>query len=347
LKITDKALEDGMLAVVKNPAEVGISLEDVSVPEFSPWEVLLKVKAVGICGSDLRIFKYADPNRRGNYIPGHEVAGEIVDMGEKVHGFMKGDRVATEICIGCAICRYCRKGLVNLCENLNEIGVTMNGGMAEYVAIPARNVHRIPDNLSFEEATFADPLACSIRGLELAGIEPGSWVAILGPGAIGLLATTVAKDIRRAHVIITGTNDNRLELGKGFGAAYAFNIRNSDPAEKILEITNGGVDYAFEAAGNPDALQQAIDITRKNGSIVIMTVHKKIQIDMEPVIRNELTLYGSICYNYKEFDQAVDLLAKKKVDVKPLIGHTFPLKEAREAFDFCFSRKGVKIILIP
>lgn len=336
-----------MLAVVKNPAEVGISLEDVPRPEFSPWEVLLKVKAVGICGSDLRMYNYADPNRKGNYILGHELSGEIVGMGEKVHGFKAGDRVATEICIGCAICRYCRKGLVNLCQNLNEIGVTMNGGMAEFVAVPARNVHRIPDNLSFEEATFADPLACSIRGLELARIEPGSWVAILGPGTIGLLATKVAKEICRAHVIVTGTNEDRLDLAKQLGAEHTFNIRKSDPVEEILEISNGGVDYTFEAAGAPSALQQAVYITRKNGSIVIMTVHKEIQIDIEPVIRNELTLIGSICYNYKEFDQAVDLLAKKKLDVKPLIGHTFPLNEAQKAFDFCFSRKGVKIILKP
>jgi 2-desacetyl-2-hydroxyethyl bacteriochlorophyllide A dehydrogenase len=336
-----------MLAVVKKSAEVGISLEDVPIPEFSPWEVLLKVKAVGICGSDLRMYKYADPTQRGNYILGHELSGEVVDMGEKVHGFKKGDRVAAEICIGCAICRYCRKGLVNLCENLNEIGVTMNGGMAEYVAVPARNIHRLPDSLSFEVATFADPLACSIRGLELAGIERGSWVAILGPGAIGLLATKVAREIRRANVIVAGTNNDRLDLAKELGAAYTFNIRNENPIEEILQITDGGVDYTFEATGDPSALQQAIYITRKNGSIVIMTVHKEIQIDMEPVIRNELKLYGSICYNYKEFDQAVDLLAKNKIDVNPLIGHTFPLKEAAKAFDFGFSRKGVKIILKP
>jgi 2-desacetyl-2-hydroxyethyl bacteriochlorophyllide A dehydrogenase len=336
-----------MLAVVKNPSKVGVTLEDVPLPEFSPWEVLIKVKAVGICGSDLRIFNKTDLNRRENYVLGHEVSGEIVDMGEKVHGFQKGDRIATEICIGCAICRYCRKGLVNLCENLNEIGVTMNGGMAEYVAAPARNVHRIPDSLSFEEATFADPLACSIRGLELARIEPGSWVAILGPGAIGLLGTQVARDIRRAKVIVTGTNDSRLELAKAFGAEYTFNIRKTDPIEEILQISNGGVDYTFEAAGDPSALQQAIHITRKNGSIVIMTVHKKVRLDMEPVIRNELTLYGSICYNYKEFDQAVSLLTRNKVNVEPLIGHTFPLKEAKKAFEFCFSRKGVKIILKP
>jgi len=336
-----------MLAIVKKPTEIGISLEDAPMPEFSPWEVLIKVKAVGICGSDLRIFKSSDPKKRGNYILGHEVSGEIIDWGEKVHGFTKGDRVATEICIGCAICPYCKKGLVNLCNNLNELGITMNGGMAEYVAIPARNVHPIPDDLTFEEATFGDPLACSIRGLELAGIEPGSWVAVLGPGAIGLLATQVAKKIRRAHVIVTGTKENRLELARKLGADYTFNIRLSDPTEEILQISEGGVEYTFEAAGASQALQQAINITRKNGSIVIMTVHKEIRIDMEPVIRDELTLFGSICYNYKEFDQAIDLLGKKKVSVTPLIGQIFPLKEADKAFEFAFSRKGVKTILKP
>jgi len=219
--------------------------------------------------------------------------------------------------------------------------------MAEYVAVPARNIHRIPNSLSFEVATFADPLACSIRGLELAGIERGSWVAILGPGTIGLLATKVAREIRRVNVIVTGTNDMRLDMAKEMGAEYTFNIRNMDPVEEILQITDGGVDYTFEATGDPSALQQAIYMTRKNGSIVIMTVHKEIRIDMEPVIRNELKLFGSICYNYKEFDQAVDLLAKNKIDVTSLIGHNFPLKEADKAFEFCFSRKGVKIILIP
>jgi threonine dehydrogenase-like Zn-dependent dehydrogenase len=336
-----------MIAVIKNPTQAGISLEEVPQPEFSPWEVLIKVKAVGICGSDLRIFKASDSDKRGNYVIGHEISGEVIDWGEKVHSFNKGDRVATEICIGCAICPYCKKGLVNLCNNLNELGITINGGMAEYVAIPARNIHLIPEDLSFEEATFCDPLACSIRGLELAGIESASWVAVLGPGAIGLLATQVAKKIRRARVIVTGTKENRLELAREFGADYTFNVRSSDPTAEIIQISEGGVDYAFEAAGSPQALQQAINITRKNGSIVIMTVHKEIQVDMEPVIRDELTLYGSICYNYKEFDQAISLLGKKKIDVTRLIGQTFSLKNAHEAFEFAFSRKGVKTIIKP
>jgi L-iditol 2-dehydrogenase len=336
-----------MLAAVKDPSKVGITLEEVPVPEFSPYEVLIKVKAVGICGSDLRIYKRSDSKGGHKYILGHELSGEVADWGEKITGFQKGDRVATEICIGCAICRYCRKGLINLCQNLNEIGITMDGGMAEYVSVPARNVHPIPEGLSFEEATLADPLACSIRGLELARIEPKSWVAVLGPGPIGLLATQVAKRIRRAQIIVTGTDDKRLQLARSWGADHTFNIRASDPTEEILQITDGGVDYAFEAAGNPQALQQAIHITRKNGMIVILTVHRKIDIDMEPVVRNELTLHGSICYNYKEFDQAIDLLAKRKIDVKPLTQHTFPLREVEEAFQFIRARKSAKVILKP
>lgn len=336
-----------MLALVKIPSKIGIALEDLPIPEFSPYEILIKVKAVGICGSDLRMYNKVGPERGQKYILGHELSGEVFDLGEKVLGFKKGDRVATEICIGCAICRYCKKGLINLCKTVHELGVTMDGGMAEYVSVPARNVHHIPENLSFEEATFADPLACSIRGLELARIEPESWVGILGPGTIGLLATQIAKRILKAKVIVTGTRENRLELARTFGADYTFNVNTSDPVDEIIHLTGGGVDYTYEAAGNPEALQQAIHITRKSGSIVVMTVHREIQIDLEYVIRNELTLHGSICYNYKEFDYALELIAKEKIDVEPFLGHTFPLKEAEKAFQFGLASKAVKVILKP
>jgi threonine dehydrogenase-like Zn-dependent dehydrogenase len=336
-----------MLAVVKDPSKTGIALEEVPIPEFSPYEVLIQVKAVGICGSDLRIYNKTDSGRRRKYILGHELSGEVIDWGAQVHEFKKGDRVATEICIGCGICRYCKRGLINLCKNLNEVGITMDGGMAQYISVPARNVHLIPETLSFEEATLADPLACSIRGLELARIDPESWVAILGPGPIGLFAIQVAKRILRAKVIVTGTNEARLELARAFGADYAFDVRRSDPVEEILQITDGGVDYTFEAAGDPKALQQAIRITRKNGGIVVMTVHREIQMDLEPLIRHELTIHGSICYNYKEFDQAIDLIAKKKIEIEFLVKNMFPLREAEKAFQFALSRKGIKVILNP
>jgi len=302
-----------MLAVVKDFSRKGISLQDVPTPEMSPYEVLIKVRAVGICGSDARIYNEVMPGRK-KIIIGHELSGEIVQCGEQVHDLRKGERVVTEICIGCAICRYCKKGLINLCDRLEEVGITVDGGMAEFVSIPARNVHPIPKNVSFEEATLADPLACTIRGLEMVSVQPESWVTILGPGTIGLLAVQVAKKILRAKVIVTGTRDERLALAEEFGADYVVNVHDS---------------------------------TKRNGSVVSMTVHKEININIEPVIRNELKVFGSICYNYKEFDEALDLIRKGKINVEEFTGHTFPLKEADKAFDFLMSRKGVKVIVRP
>ena len=335
-----------MLAVVKDFSRKGVSLQEVPRSEFSPYEVLIRVKAVGICGSDVRIFNEVTPGRK-RIIIGHELSGEVVDFGEKVHSLRKGDRVATSICIGCAICRYCRKGYFNLCDKLEEVGVTIDGGMAEYVSVPARNVHRIPEHVSFEEATLADPLACSIRGLEMVSIQKDSWVCVLGPGTIGLLAVQIAKRVLRARVVVTGTREDRLSLARQFGADYVVNVNQDEPVKFILDKTDGGADFVFEATGSGKALEDAFFSTKRNGSIVAMTVHKQIQINMEPVIRNELKVFGSICYNYKEFDQALDLIAKKKVDLALFTQHTFPLQEYEKAFAFVMSRQGVKAILKP
>ncbi len=335
-----------MLAVVKDFSKKGVSLKDVPIPKISPYEVLIEVRAVGICGSDVRIYNEVIPGRK-KIVIGHELSGEIVDCGEKVDRFKKGERVVTEICIGCAICQYCKKGLINLCDKLEEIGITVDGGMAEFVSSPARNVHLIPGNISFEEATLADPLACTIRGLEMVSVRPESWVTVLGPGAIGLLAVQVAKKILRAKVIVTGTREDRLALAKHFGADYVVNVNDSDPVECILEITEGGADFSFEAAGSTVALENAFFSTKRNGSVVSMTVHKRVNINMEPVIRNELKVFGSICYNYKEFDQSLDLIQKEKVHVKKFTENIFSLKEVDKAFDFLISRKGVKVILKP
>ncbi|KPK84555.1 MAG: hypothetical protein AMJ94_20080 [Deltaproteobacteria bacterium SM23_61] len=335
-----------MLAVVKDFSRKGVSLQEVPRPEFSPYEVLIRVKAVGICGSDGRMFNEVTPGRK-KIIIGHELSGEVVDFGEKVHSLRKGDRAATSICIGCAICRYCRKGYFNLCDKLEEVGVTIDGGMAEYVSVPARNVHRIPEHVSFEEATLADPLACSIRGLEMVSIQKDSWVCVLGPGTIGLLAVQIAKRVLRARVVVTGTREDRLSLAQQFGADHVVNVNQDDPVKFILDKTDGGADFVFEATGSEKALEDAFFSTKRNGSIVAMTVHKQVQINMEPVIRNELKVFGSICYNYKEFDQALDLIAKKKVDLALFTQHTFPLQQYEKAFAFVMSRQGVKAILKP
>jgi 2-desacetyl-2-hydroxyethyl bacteriochlorophyllide A dehydrogenase len=334
-----------MLAVVKDPAKRGIVLEDVPVPTVGPWEVLVRVRAAGICGSDQRIYNEVNPARRRRFIIGHEIAGEVVAVGERVSEVPLGAAVAVEICIGCGICRHCKVGRINLCEKLEELGVTVDGGMTELVAVPARNIHVLPPGLAFETAVLADPLACVIRGLEMITVTSGAWVAVLGPGQMGLLATQVIKRILRARVVVIGTRDDRLALARGMGADEVVNVRERDAVEAVRELTDGGADFVYEAAGSAEALGQGIAMARKGGAVVMLTVHKRVEVDLEPAVRGELHLVGAICYSYREYQRALGLLAQGRVDVEPLTRHVFPLDQAQEAFEFVLSRQGVKAIL--
>jgi threonine dehydrogenase-like Zn-dependent dehydrogenase len=335
-----------MLAVVKDPAKPGIVLEDVPVPTVGPWEVLVRVRAAGICGSDQRIYNEVNATRRRRFILGHEIAGEVVAVGERVTEVPLGAAVGTEICIGCGICRHCKVGRVNLCEKLEELGVTVDGGMTELVAVPARNIHVLPAGLPFEAAVFADPLACVIRGLEMITVTSGSWVAVLGPGQMGLLATQVIKRILRARVVVIGTRNDRLAMAREMGADEVINLRERDAVAAVRDLTDGGADFVNEAAGTAEALGQAIAMARKGGSVVMLTVHKKVQVDLEPAVRGELHLVGAICYSYREYQRALALLARGQVDVSSLMRHVFPLEQAQEAFEFVMSRQGVKAILV-
>ena len=333
-----------MLAVVKDPARRGILLEDVPVPGISPWEALVRVRAVGICGSDQRIYQDVSPGRRRRFILGHEIAGEVVAVGERVTDVPVGARVAIEICVGCGICRHCKVGRVNLCEKLEELGVTVDGGMTEFVAAPARNIHRLPDTLSFRTAVLADPLACVIRGLEMVPVISGSWVAVLGPGQMGLLAVQVLKRILRARVVVVGTRPDRLALARKMGADEVVNLGEVDPVAAVRELTDGGADFVYEVAGSARALDQAIGMARKGGAVVMLTVHREVQINLEPAVRGELHLMGAICYSYREYERALALLAEGELDVDPLLAHVFPLARAPEAFEFVLTRQGIKAI---
>ncbi len=335
-----------MLAAVKDPAKRGIVLEDVPLPTVGPWEVLVRVRAVGICGSDQRIYAEVNPARRRRFVIGHEIAGEVVAVGERVTEVALGVPVGVEICIGCGICRHCKVGRVNLCEKLEELGVTVDGGMTEFVAVPSRNVHVLPPGLAFTRAVLADPLACVIRGLEMIPVTSGSWVAVLGPGQMGLLATQVLKRILRARVVMIGTRADRLALARAMGADEVVNLRERDAVAAVRELTDGGADFVYEAAGSAQALGQGIAMARKGGAVVMLTVHREVQVDLEPAVRGELHLVGAICYTYREYQRALALLAEEQVDVEPLTRHVFPLAQAAEAFEFVLSRQGIKAILV-
>jgi L-iditol 2-dehydrogenase len=300
---------------------------------------------VGICGSDQRIYNEVDPARRRRFVLGHEMAGEVVGLGERVADIALGSRVGIEICVGCSICRHCKVGRVNLCEKLEEFGVTMDGGMTELVAAPARNIHVLPAGLAFETAVLADPLACVIRGLEMMPVTSGSWVAVLGPGQMGLLATQVLKRILRAKVVMVGTRPDRLALARAMGADETVDVGAGDPVTAVRELTDGGADFVYEAAGTAQALGDGIAMARKGGTVVMLTVHREVRVNLEPAIRGELRLVGAICYSYREYERALALLAEDRLHVDPLLAHVFPLEQAEEAFDFVLTRQGIKAIL--
>jgi len=216
--------------------------------------------------------------------------------------------------------------------------------MTEFVAAPARNIHRLPDGLAYRTAVLADPLACVIRGLEMVPVTSGSWVAVLGPGQMGLLAVQVLKRILRARIVAVGTRTDRLALARRMGADEVVNLQEADAVAAVRELTDGGADFVYEAAGSALALDQAIAMARKGGSVVMLTVHKQVQVNLEPAVRGELHLVGAICYSYREYERALALLAEGKLDVEPLLTHVFRLPQAQEAFEFVLGRRGIKAI---
>lgn len=333
-----------MLAVVKKPATQGVTMANVPLPRFGPEEALVRVRAVGICGSDHRIYADTSPARQA-HILGHEVAGEVVAVGGRVASVAPGDRVGIEICLGCSRCRYCVAGRVNLCDDLKEVGITVDGGMTEYVAVSACNLHTLPNSVSFRKGVLADPLACALHGLELAYIQPGSWVAIVGPGQMGLLAAQIAKRRYKARVIVVGTSAERLATASAVGADHVLNVNDVDVVNAVRDISDGGADVVYEAAGRITAIEPSVSMARKGATIIMVTVHRQAQLDLELVVRRELRLLGAICYRPPDYREAIRMLASGEIEVSPLLNNVFSLQEAQNAFSFVLTRRGLKAIL--
>lgn len=348
-------------AVLHGPRDV--RLENIDISRLEPEWILLKVGATGICGSDLHIYKEKTSIQvisqlgQGKYVPGHEVSGTIFRVGSKVDGLEEGDRVGVEPLIGCGKCRWCKVGWYNLCENSKLIGFYYNGGMAEYCAAPAENCFELPDHVSFEEAATLDCIAVALHAVNKARICTEDTVAVLGSGTIGLFALQLALAGGAKEIYITGTHDFQLEKAKQLGATAAIDIKKENLAAKIMEITGGkGVDKVIEAVGGiSNTVADAVDITRKKGTIVTIGIFTKCPpIDMFKLLTKELVLtsaWGYAYYTYrKEFEISLDLLAKKKVNAQELITHKYPLEKVKEAFETALNKdkaKSIKVQLVP
>ena len=339
-----------MLAVVKEKPGPGFTLKEVNPPKPKGNEVLIKVKSVGICGSDIPIFKGI---REVDYplIPGHEFSGVIVEKGREVSKFKKGDRVVPGLVVHCGECRYCKQGLESLCENIYEIGIHVDGAFAEYVVAPEKTLHKLPGNMNFDQGASIDPIASAYRPVRKANITSQDVVAIFGPGAIGLYALQIAKAEGAKKILVIGAkgDEERLNVAQGLGADLTINIKEQDPIKQIRDFTHGEMaDVVIEATGVSAVVETCLKSLRKNGRLSLAGIfHQPAMISLGEIVRREFNIKGSICYTWIEFQTCIDMLSSERLNVEQIITHEFPLRDMEHALELAYSRKSIKIILHP
>lgn len=314
--------------------------EDVPNPVIeAPNEVIVKVKAVGICGSDIARYRNLGPYVRGN-VWGHEFSGEVVEIGGAVTNVKVGDGVVGCPNMVCHTCEYCKSGHPSRCESLHTIGAKVPGAYAEYIRLPALNLIKMVDGMTYEEAALVEPATVAIHGLYQTNIKLGYEVAVVGCGNIGLMAIQWAKAFGAKKVFALDVDDGQLEMAKSFGADVLINTKDVDFREAILKHGNG-VDLAIESAGNPFTAARVLGLPHKGGEVVFMGIpYGDVPVPrayFECIMRNELEIHGSWCtisapYPGKEWANAVDYIGNHKVKVTQMITHQRNMSEGPEIF---------------
>jgi L-iditol 2-dehydrogenase len=328
-----------------------VRIEEVPDPKFNTDEVLVRVKSVGICGSDAHAFEGKSKRRVPPLILGHEFAGVVADVGTRVHDFQNGDRVVVEPTISCGVCEPCSNGRTNICMELRFIGLHIPGAFAEYIAVPARKCYKLPDNVSFDEAALVEPLSVATHAVNMTPTRVGDNLLIIGSGVIGLLILQVAKHRVGGNVFVSDLIDYRLDLAKRLGANAVIHSRKEDVTKRVRELTNGkGVDVVIEAVGVQDTLQQGLTVVKKGGEVTITGLLQQIiEVDVMKLVTNEITMRGDYTYTSGDFETSLDLVKNDVVHVRPLITHTFPLTDIAKAVGVLTEGKEqhIKILLRP
>ena len=344
-----------MKALVKTRSGAGfLQLMEVERPEPEPGEVLLRVKAAGICGSDLHIKDDRLPNNPP-VILGHEFSGEVVALGEKVSGFSVADRVVSEPHKGgCGHCRYCMNAQVEICPQKKAIGYKIDGCFSEYICMPASSLHRIPNHLSFETAALTEPLAVGVKALlERSRVEAEDLVVVLGSGPVGLLAAAAAKAGGAKSVVVAGTDldlEVRLPIAREMGLDYAVSVQQADLKDLVSELTDGvGADLVVEASGAPAAINQAFELVRRDGRIcgIGLASSDRVAVSWNQGLLKSVTISFSVSTSWTSWERALSLLATGRVDVAPIISGSYPLDDFEEAFSTLENLKAVKNLFLP
>jgi 2-desacetyl-2-hydroxyethyl bacteriochlorophyllide A dehydrogenase len=321
------------MAFVTQPGK--IEIRETPVPSLGEFDVSIKVKASTICGSDLHIFKGKHPFVTLPIPVGHEIAGEVTDIGRSVSKVRPGDRVTVEPVIICGHCYYCQQGNYHLCSNISFQYRQGQGGLTTDFIAPERWVHVLPENLPYKLGPLIEPLAVAVHAVGLANIEIGDSVAIFGAGAVGLFILQVLRATGAGKIFISDIRDFRLDLALELGATQASNIKKMDVVKHILEQSDGmGVKKAFEAVGLESTLEQSLRSIRKGGQSILVGLFEteSICIPANLFVQKEISLTGSQGYHW-DFQRAIELVRVGKLELEKMVTHQFKLEQTQDAFD--------------
>ena len=328
------------MAVVTAPGKVEI-LEQ-PLPVLGPHEVRVHVRAVTLCGGDMHIFAGKHPSAPLPVAVGHEIAGQVVEVGAEVTRLQEGDRVTLEPVIVCEKCYYCQRGQYHLCTSISFQYRRGQGGVTNDFIIHERWAHRLPPHTTYIEGAMLEPLAVAVHAVQKANLSLGQSCAIFGAGAIGLLILQIAQQASAGQTIITDVREARLEMARELGAGTAINGLEQDVLEMIADLTSGlGVDRAFEAVGLPLTLLQALKSLRKGGRAVLVGLFEQEELSLPAniFVHREIELAGSQGYCW-DFQTAIQYLELGKVDLKRLVTHVYSMEQVQEAFDTLADRNS-------
>lgn len=330
-------------------------LQDMPQPEVRADEVLVQVKACGICGSDVHGMDGSTGRRQPPIVMGHEAAGVIAEVGSKLTGWQVGDRVTFDSTVYCGECHFCRRGKVNLCDNRRVLGVAcddyrMDGAFAEYVAIPQRILYRLPDALTFEHAAMVEPVSVALHAVWRTPISLNDTAVVMGVGMIGLLVLQVLRASGCGTIVAVDIDQGKLDLAKELGADLALNPNECDVSEAIGQATEErGADVAFEVVGITPTVVSAVKSTGKGGTVTLVgNVSPEVAIPLQDVVARQISLRGSYA-SAGEYPTCLEMIAGGAVEVNPLVSAVAPLSEGASWFDRLYRKEPglMKVILAP
>ena len=334
-----------------------LAIVDFPTPAIADDEVLVRIHACGICGSDFHGWDGSSGRRQAPLIMGHEASGEIVATDPRVEKWHAGDRVTFDSTIYCGVCHFCRQGQINLCENRRVVGVSpteykQHGAFAEFVAVPSRILYRLPDTLPFDQAAMIEPVSIAVHAVQRIAIAATDTVVVVGSGMIGLLIVQALRWAGAKRIVAVDLAENRLTLARRLGATHTFNPSTSDVAAEVARLTEGlGADAAFEVVGLTPTVNLAIAVLKRSGSCVLVgNLSPKTQdFPLQAVVTKEITVTGT-CSSAGEYPLCLDLIARGVIDVKPMIETVAPLEDGASWFEKLSAKDGgkyMKVILQP